>query len=79
MLFRSTRAGLSGCINIGRMSCFATDNTAHRLTSGSTQQPVPKKSSKFQDMRANFKMFQFGQGQGGRIIQPEEYIEYFED
>ena len=29
--------------------------------------------------RANFKTFQFGQGQGGRIFQPEEYIEYFED
>jgi hypothetical protein len=29
--------------------------------------------------RANFKTFQFGQGQGGRTFQPEEYIEYFED
>jgi hypothetical protein len=28
---------------------------------------------------ANFKTFQFGQGQGGQIFQPEEYIEYFED
>ena len=24
-------------------------------------------------------MFQFGQDQDGRIFQPEEYIEYFED
>jgi len=35
--------------------------------------------NKFNTYRANFKTFQFGQGQGGRIFQPEEYIEYFED
>jgi hypothetical protein len=30
-------------------------------------------------MGANFKTFQFGQGQGGRKFQPQEYMEYFED
>jgi len=30
-------------------------------------------------IRATFKMFQFGQAQGGRKFQPQEYIKYFED
>jgi hypothetical protein len=33
----------------------------------------------FSIFRGGFKTFQFGQGQGGRSFQPQEYIEYFED
>ena len=37
---------------------------------------MPKRVSQIIDRGANFKTFQFGQGQDGRKFQPEEYIEY---
>ncbi|MBU1053955.1 MAG: hypothetical protein KKC46_09015 [Proteobacteria bacterium] len=51
----------------------------HRFDSYEEDFQIMHEKTLKQNYRATFKTFQFGQAQGGRKFQPQEYIEYFED